>query len=229
MRKRIPPALEPRDQSAVLVDAYVGVRRTLTDHAAMITKPEPSADQRRSEQRRMADQATPSQRVGGSIPSRRTTLDQALCASTLITGRSWTYRGDTTRSGAPACKQSHCPGRRGVQHCRHSVGDPRRPADDFSGPQLVFFFSSCAVLCTLSWVIFVMRARAIRANRSVGRRVDYQIVMLRQNLDSSKRLIREINAEFDLQVAAAEKIKAEAEQNQRLAELNADQARAVRT
>jgi len=100
--------------------------------------------------------------------------------------------------------------------------------DDFSGPQLVFFFSSCAVLCTLSWVIFVMRARAIRANRSVGRRVDYQIVMLRQNLDSSKRLIREINAEFDLQVAAAEKIKAEAEQNQRLAELNADQARAVK-
>ena len=55
-----------------------------------------------------------------------------------------------------------------------------------------------------------------------------RVAQLRANLEISKFLIRQINAEFDLQVAAAEKIKAEAEQNQRLAELNAEQAQAVK-
>jgi hypothetical protein len=55
-----------------------------------------------------------------------------------------------------------------------------------------------------------------------------RVAQLRANLETSKYLIEQINAEFDLQVAAAEKIKAEAEQNQRLAELNAEQAQAVK-
>ena len=58
--------------------------------------------------------------------------------------------------------------------------------------------------------------------------LDEQIDKLRLNLESSKQLIEQINAEFDLQAAAAAKIKAEADQNQRLAELNADQAQAVK-
>ncbi len=46
-------------------------RRNLTDHATRSRNQEPVADQPDSGQRWTADQATPSQRVGGSIPSRR--------------------------------------------------------------------------------------------------------------------------------------------------------------
>jgi hypothetical protein len=49
--------------------------------------------------------------------------------------------------------------------------------------------------------------------------LDAKVESLRLNLETSSNLIREINAEFELQAAAAERIKAEAEQNQRLAEL----------
>lgn len=59
--------------------------------------------------------------------------------------------------------------------------------------------------------------------------LDEKVALLRANLESSSQLIQQINAEFALQAAAAEKIKAEAEQNQRLAELNAEQAQAVKT
>lgn len=58
--------------------------------------------------------------------------------------------------------------------------------------------------------------------------MDDRIKELRSNLAASSDLIREINAEFDVQVAAADKIRAEAEQNQRLVELTEQQARTVR-
>jgi hypothetical protein len=76
--------------------------------------------------------------------------------------------------------------------------------------------------CAMFW--FLLRPTNVRESTPL----DDQIVQLRSNLESSSDLIREINAEFQLQAAAAEKIKAEAEQNQRLAELNAEQAQAVK-
>ncbi|GAA3554240.1 hypothetical protein GCM10022222_42370 [Amycolatopsis ultiminotia] len=51
---------------------------------------------------------------------------------------------------------------------------------------------------------------------------------LRDNLASSAFLIDEINAELQLQTTALDRIRAEAEENQRLAELNKAQADAVR-
>jgi hypothetical protein len=55
-----------------------------------------------------------------------------------------------------------------------------------------------------------------------------RIDQLRENLGTSRSLIEEITAEMDVQVAALERIRAEAEENQRLAALNQDEADAVR-
>ncbi|MDQ3402891.1 MAG: hypothetical protein M3548_05795 [Actinomycetota bacterium] len=73
--------------------------------------------------------------------------------------------------------------------------------------------------------------------RTVGRRtrpdaaepntVD-RIEQLRANLGASALLIKQIEAEFQLQVAALGRIKAESEENRRLAELSREQADAVR-
>jgi hypothetical protein len=55
-----------------------------------------------------------------------------------------------------------------------------------------------------------------------------KIEALRGTLASSGSLIAEINAELELQATSLERIKAEAEENQRLAALNQDEAEAVR-
>ncbi|MGW7530885.1 hypothetical protein [Amycolatopsis sp. NPDC054798] len=55
-----------------------------------------------------------------------------------------------------------------------------------------------------------------------------RINQLRDNLASSASLIDEINAELKLQTTALERVRAEAEENQRLVELNKAQADAVR-
>jgi len=55
-----------------------------------------------------------------------------------------------------------------------------------------------------------------------------RIEQLRSHLGSSATLIKQIESEFQLQVAALDKIKAESEENQRLAELSREQADAVR-
>lgn len=55
-----------------------------------------------------------------------------------------------------------------------------------------------------------------------------RIEQLRSHLGTSATLIKQIESEFQLQVAALERIKAESEENQRLAELSRDQAEAVR-
>ena len=65
----------------------------------------------------------------------------------------------------------------------------------------------------------VAREQTRRAHAADGSTLAAKVDALRANLQSSGELIGEINSEFDLQVAAAERIKAEAEQNQRLAEL----------
>ncbi|MER7861687.1 hypothetical protein ABTX61_21450 [Amycolatopsis japonica] len=54
------------------------------------------------------------------------------------------------------------------------------------------------------------------------------IETLQENLTRSARLMKKVQSEVDLQVAALAKVKAEAEENQRLAELNKEQAEAVR-
>jgi sensor c-di-GMP phosphodiesterase-like protein len=72
--------------------------------------------------------------------------------------------------------------------------------------------------------------------RRVGRRaapesepdITDRIEQLRSHLGTSAALIKQIESEFQLQVAALDKIKAESEENQRLAELNREQAEAVR-
>lgn len=55
-----------------------------------------------------------------------------------------------------------------------------------------------------------------------------KVEVLRENLAISGQLIAEIEAEFALQIVALDRIKAEAEENQRLAELNKTEADAVR-
>jgi hypothetical protein len=55
-----------------------------------------------------------------------------------------------------------------------------------------------------------------------------RIETLRENLGQSSTLINEINAELQLQTAALERIRAEAEENQRLAALHREEADAVR-
>jgi hypothetical protein len=55
-----------------------------------------------------------------------------------------------------------------------------------------------------------------------------RIEHLRQNLSQSSSLIDEINAELQVQVTALDRIRAEAEENQRLAALHKDEAEAVR-
>ena len=55
-----------------------------------------------------------------------------------------------------------------------------------------------------------------------------RIEALRANPGASRALIAEIDAEFALQVAAAERIQAEAQENERLAALRRDEAEAVR-
>ncbi len=55
-----------------------------------------------------------------------------------------------------------------------------------------------------------------------------RIEQLRSHLGASAKLIKQIESEFQLQVAALERIKAESEENQRLAELSRAQADAVR-
>jgi hypothetical protein len=55
-----------------------------------------------------------------------------------------------------------------------------------------------------------------------------RIEELRDNLASSSSLIDEINAELQLQIAALERMQAEAEQSQRLAALHKEEADAVR-
>jgi hypothetical protein len=61
--------------------------------------------------------------------------------------------------------------------------------------------------------------------QQAARMMDDRIKAHRDNHESSGRLIREINAEFDLQAAAAERIR-DAEENQRLAALHKDEAEA---
>jgi hypothetical protein len=84
------------------------------------------------------------------------------------------------------------------------------------------------VVLTLGIASIFLFLRLLRPDESIPTTFDDRIAKLRSNLESSSDLIREINAEFDLQVAAAEKIKAEAEQNHQLAQLNAEQAKAVK-
>lgn len=55
-----------------------------------------------------------------------------------------------------------------------------------------------------------------------------RIEQLRSHLGTSATLIKQIESEFQLQVVALERIKAESEENQRLAELTREQADAVR-
>ncbi|WP_410663457.1 hypothetical protein [Amycolatopsis sp. lyj-84] len=55
-----------------------------------------------------------------------------------------------------------------------------------------------------------------------------RIASLQENLSSSSELIDDITAEVHLQAAALERVRAEAEENQRLAALNKEEADAVR-
>jgi len=77
-------------------------------------------------------------------------------------------------------------------------------------------------------VISAWQGRRQSSSEPQAQTIDDRINDLRSNLAASSDLIGEINAEFELQVAAAERIKAEAEENQKLAALNEEEAEAVR-
>ena len=86
-----------------------------------------------------------------------------------------------------------------------------------------------AVIASAGSLFATRVARSVReADQAVPTLTD-RINALRSNLAASAFLIEEINAEFDLQTAAAERIRAEAEENQRLAALHKEEAEAVRT
>ncbi|MFI5589862.1 hypothetical protein ACIA5G_32770 [Amycolatopsis sp. NPDC051758] len=57
---------------------------------------------------------------------------------------------------------------------------------------------------------------------------EVKVDLLRRNLEQSGWLTTEIEAEFQLQIIALERIKAEADENQKLAALHQDEADAVR-
>ncbi|MEU5848945.1 hypothetical protein [Saccharopolyspora shandongensis] len=105
-------------------------------------------------------------------------------------------------------------------------------------PQPTWTLIGVAVLgltgSAFSWW-FGMRLR----RRSLERREEWKsrlepptmqgrIETLRANLQASNRLIEEINAELTLRATALERIRAEAEENQRLASLHEAEADAVR-
>jgi arginyl-tRNA synthetase len=64
--------------------------------------------------------------------------------------------------------------------------------------------------------------------REVAPTIESRIAQLQRNLAASSKLIEEINAEFELQAATAERIKGEAQENRRLAALHEEEAEAVR-
>jgi sensor c-di-GMP phosphodiesterase-like protein len=95
--------------------------------------------------------------------------------------------------------------------------------------QIVALIAGTGFSTALAWF-------ARKLNRSSRRRPDEpekpslvdRINALRDNLDSSAAIITEINAELHLQTASLDRIRAEAEENQRLAALSKDEADAVR-
>ena len=78
--------------------------------------------------------------------------------------------------------------------------------------------------------VLVARWAAARSEADLPvRTLTDRINALRSNLAASALLIEEINAEFELQTKAAERIRAEAEENRRLAALHKEEAKAVAT
>lgn len=94
---------------------------------------------------------------------------------------------------------------------------------------LVAASASLAALI-ISTLLGVMADKSRRRQTRVGLpppTISDRIEQLRRNLASSRQLIDEVNAELEAQATNLERIKAEAEQNQRLAALNKEAADAV--
>lgn len=70
------------------------------------------------------------------------------------------------------------------------------------------------------------KAETLLGEQPVG--LPDRIERLRQNLSQSSSLIEEINAELHVQTTALDRIRAETEENQKLAALHKDEAEAVR-
>lgn len=88
------------------------------------------------------------------------------------------------------------------------------------------WFSLLAASLATAEALLAVRAARKAAGEIPELTIDDRVRTLRSNLASSRRLIKEVNAEFELQAVEAERIKAEAEQNQRLAQLTAQQVQA---